>query len=82
MEDRARIFDFRLIQRCASQLRIVGPKVGLFNNHWCLFFEDLAKQAAAKMRKGALGSTGRKAPIEASVTKKNPNAKYIKIIID
>ena len=48
----------------------------LFRSHWYHLSDDLAKQLAAKIRKGVVGKTGKSAPAAPRPTKNSPSTLY------
>ena len=62
--------------RCSSQSLIAGPNCLLFSSHRYHLSEDLAKQLAAKIKKGVVGKTGKTAPAAPRPTKNRPSPLY------
>ncbi len=56
----------------SRQSRSIGPNCGCKSSHASRRLEDFAKQAAARIKKGVVGKTGRNAPIKPSATKPSP----------
>ena len=67
----------QLIHLFCSQFRIMGPKVLLFNIHWCHFSEDRAKHAVANSTNGVVGNRGKNTPSIAVPRKTNPSKRNI-----
>jgi len=82
IQDMARIFAVRDIQRSSCHFFITGPNFGCDKSHWYHLSEDFAKQAAATSNKGVVGNKGRKMPKAAKPTNKKPRDLYISIIVE
>lgn len=72
MVNNAMRFAFLGILLCCCQSIIKGPKVLFASNFFCIRGDDLAKQAAAIIKKTVVGSTGNIAPNIAKPTQNSP----------
>ncbi len=76
--DNAMAFDFLEIAPLFRQRAIPGPRIGCESSHFSKRGDDRAKHAAATIKSGTPGRTGKKmpaAPIGTSM-KPIPNSKY------
>ena len=67
------IFTPRFRHLFSPQSLRIGPKYLFANNHLCHRFDDLAKQAAATIKKGVVGKIGIKIPVNPIPTNMKPN---------
>jgi hypothetical protein len=61
---------------CCSQAWIIGPKVACFSNQARKRGLERPKAAAAKMRNGVVGSSGRTTPSAPTATQKQPKVSH------
>ncbi len=70
----ANILELIPIAPRSIQLLIGGPNFGWVINQSCSFSEPRAKQKAESSRNGTVGQSGRKIPITAKQSVRNPDA--------
>src|SRR5690242_11898468 len=75
MPMQAKTLAFTGMAPCSRQLRSVGPNWGWFSSQRSSRGDERAKQAAARMRNGVVGNSGRKAPTKPTATSTQPAAK-------